>query len=91
MKSIKTNFKICLFSLLHVYPILKRISYVSETLKTEADLLRVNEVRELGNMCLALYADIIKYADINLNDRIRSKAIVLNRRGIKPRLIEVTK
>ncbi len=80
-----------LFSLLHVYPILKRISHVSPTFKTEADLLRANEVRDLGNMLLALYSDIIKNADVNLDERIRNKAIVLNRQGIKPRLIQVIK
>jgi len=68
---------------------LKRISNVSPTFKTEADLLRANEVRELGNMLIALYSDIIKNADINLDEKIRSKAIVLKRQGIKPRLIKV--
>lgn len=40
-------------------------------------------------MLLALYSDIIKNADINLDERIQNKAIVLNRQRIKPRLIKV--
>lgn len=40
-------------------------------------------------MLLALYSDIIKYSHINLNQKIQSKAIVLNRQKIKPRLIKV--
>ena len=81
----------CLFhySVLHSYPVLKRTSEVSPTLKTESDLLRATEVRELGNMLLALYSDIIKNADLNLDKRIRSKAIVLNRQRVKPRLVQV--
>lgn len=76
-------------SLLHVYPVLKRMSNVSGTLRTEADLLRVNEVRDLGNMLLALYADIIKNAHSNLQERIQSKATILQRQKIQPRLIKV--
>lgn len=75
--------------MLHAYPVLKRTSKVSRTLKTEADLLRAAEVRELGNMLLAIYSDIIKNADVNLDERIRSKAIVLNRQRVKPRLVQV--
>ncbi len=40
-------------------------------------------------MLIALYSDIIKHADINLDEKIKSKAIVLNRQRIKPRLIKV--
>ena len=76
-------------SLLHVYPILKRVSNVSPTIKTEADLLRANEVKDLGNMLLAIYSDIIKNANWNLNEKIQNKAIVLNRQGITQRLIKV--
>ena len=65
------------------------MSNVSGTLKTEADLLRVNEVRDLGNMLLALHSDIIKNAHYNLQERIESKAIVLQRQKIQPRLIKV--
>lgn len=68
---------------------MKRISNVSPTFKTEADVLSANEVRDLGNMLIALYSDIIKNADINLDEKIRSKAILLKQQGIKPRLIKV--
>lgn len=74
---------------LHVYPVLKRVSNVSPTLKTEADLLRANEVKDLGNMLLAIYSDLIKNAHYDLNDRLQRKAIILNRQQIKPRLIKV--
>ncbi len=83
----KNNFN-C--SVLHVYPILKRISKVSPTIKSEAELLRANEVRDLGNMLLAMYADIIKNAHNNMNDKIQNKAVVLNRQNIQPRLIKVS-
>jgi hypothetical protein len=85
----KTVWIYVLFSVLHVYPILKRTSHVSPSLRTETDLLRAHEVRELGNMLLAVYSDLIKNADLNLDERIQSKAIVLNRQAIKPRLIKV--
>ena len=76
-------------SVLHVYPVLKRVSNVSPTLKTEADLLRANEVKDLGNMLMAIYSDLIKNAHYDLNDRLQRKAVILNRQQIKPRLIKV--
>lgn len=68
---------------------MKRISNVSPTFKTEADVLSANEVKDLGNMLIALYSDIIKNGDVNLDEKIRSKAILLKQQGIKPLLIKV--
>ena len=76
-------------SVLHVYPVLKRVSNVSLTLKTEADLLRANEVRDLGNMLMAVYSDLIKNAGYDFNERIQRKATILKRQQIQPRLIKV--
>jgi hypothetical protein len=40
-------------------------------------------------MLLAIYADIIKNAHHNLDEKIQNKAVVLNRQSIQPRLIKV--
>lgn len=79
-----------LFSMLFVNPMLKWHFNVSPTVKTQSDLARTAKVRELGIMFLTIYSAIIKNAKVNLDERIRSKAIVLNRQGIKPPVIQVS-
>ena len=71
------------------YPAMKKLMNISSSLKTETELLRLNQVRELGNMLLAVYNDLIKHAEINLDEKIRSKATVLAKQTLDPQLIKV--
>jgi len=77
-------------SLLHKYPELKSFYHIPEAYKTEADFLNADEVKEPGEQFISLYSDIIENSDTKFDEKLREKALELNRQGIRASQIKVT-
>jgi hypothetical protein len=77
-------------SLLHKYPELKTFYHIPEAYKTEADLLNADEVKEPGEQFISLYSDIIENSDTNFDEKLREKALELNKQGIRASQVKVT-